>query len=109
MISFYLTLAMTTPARYVLIPWTLVASIVSLKGPKRFGWFFAISAAILIVGSIALVTWASDPAVDGDGTTVFGAALIAGIFGIYGFLIFLICGVVTVARSHYRSRNSETY
>jgi hypothetical protein len=111
-ISFYLTLAVTTSARFVLVPWALVGLILCYWRSRSFGWFFGISALVFLVGAVLVTRYASDPRVDGDGTTIISAAMLMGIFVVFGFLIFLVCGVVTLFRKRHLERlesELETY
>ena len=98
MIQFYLLLALTTPAAYVLVPWALAGIFIAWARPHWFVWFFAISTLLFIVGAVLLAGYASDPAVDDDGTTFFGAALFIGAFVVFGFLTLIVCGVTAFLR-----------
>jgi hypothetical protein len=103
-IGFYLLIVLTTPLKYILIPWAIAGLAVSWWRPQWFVWFIVASTLLFIVGAMLLLSYAGDPAVDGDGTTFFGAAMAVGAFLVVGFLTFIVGGATALLRLRHRDR-----
>ena len=106
MIKFYLLLVLTTPLKFILIPWAIAGICTAWLRPQWFGWFFAISTLLFVVGAMLIANYAADPAVDGDGTTFFGAAMVIGAFLVVGFLTLILSAPIALYRLRQRDRQA---
>jgi hypothetical protein len=85
---------LSSPVGLVLLMWAALAAYLTWRGWRPMLLFFGLSFVAIIIGAIWLVNYSTDPAVDGDGTTLFGSAVFILVTGAYAAFVFLSCAAV---------------